>query len=343
MEKNKLIGIGVIAILAVAGVIVAMHFLSLENGETLLDPPGGLPEGDAPEGALILNDIEGNPVAEIPMATLVELLRNETIPLVECNSTENRAGFNPLDLFHYYGLNFVNEFELVASDGNSGIINYETFYMGDPNYYRDAIQEYTMIALAINGTWLNELNEDWGNLHAFGDSLAISQKMGDIVNITVESELLVSVYIDDTLEFYLSADNMTDTTTFAFNYTTYDWSYKCNASGTSWAGLDLEGTTITSIAEQAGLLGEYNVSFISVDGWGARWEYNQTQMEEGITHQQINDPPEPFDNEGKQTMLNIAGEGDYLNYEEGPFRIVMPGDFRNRYQKAVTEIRFTTG
>jgi hypothetical protein len=240
----------------------------------------------------------------------------------------------------HYGIHYVDNFKLTASDGYSKTMSYTKFYMGSPLYYKDAIGEYSMMVVAVNRTWLASYKSSYGNLRPFGTLLSSGEKVSDVVKLNAMTEVLVNVSVNGVTNILLSRTNMTSLG--SLNFTSYNWSYTDNASGKGWGPSMVNGTTIASIADFISISGgEYNVSFISIDGWGTNWKYNKTQMVDGVTGKMINSPATELANEGKQTILNVIEDGDELGYADGPFRNIVPGQTRDRYQKAVVEIRFT--
>jgi len=361
LDKKKILGIVIAAVIIVGGSLGYYYGIYLPNKNKDIggeDPPidddddddipevidlTGLPDGAAPVGYLAVND-GSNMVANLSLQLIVDGLRNGTFHMVKTEANIsgvmiNATGFNPLEIFDYCGLHYVNEFNAVASDGYAKTLNWQQFYMGEKYYFKDAIGEETMIAIAANKTWLKTYNAELGNMRVCGGSFTSGQKIKNLVNLTTVNEIEVKVTLNGEDKLFITHTNVS--AIVGGNITTYNWGYTDNASGKSWGPANHTGITIASIVESLSIVGDYNVSFISVDGWGAKWKYSKTDIEDGITGKMINDPPTELFHEHKQTILNWEVNGQPLTYASGPFRSICPGQTRDRYQKAVVEIRIT--
>ena len=349
MEKKHIIGLVLTIVIATAGGLTYYFGFYLPS---LQKTPGndigevtGLPESTPPNASLLLKDIDDSTIANVSLAEIVERLNNGSLNLVKCTiekdgKTLNLAGFNPLELMDIYGLYYADEFESIAKDQAKSTLNYSGFYLGDPAYYKDAVGEYSMIAISINATWLRQYDSTYGDFRIYGQVWSTSQKIKDVETLKIKTELVVKVKVNGILNISLSKSNLS--TIIGLNYTSYEWGYFDNSSNKSWGPKVHNGTTIASIAQYINISSsQYNVSFISVDGWGLKWKYNKTQMEDGITGVKINTPQEDLNNEGKQTILNNLDNTQQLGHNDGPFRVILPGHTRDRYQKAVVEIQFS--
>lgn len=349
LDKKKILGIVIAAVVIIGGSLGYYYGIYLPNKNKDIggEEPDltGLPDGDAPVGDLVVNN-GTTMIGKLSLQLIVNGLRNGTFHLVNTeanisNTMVNVSGFNPLEIFDYLGLHYANEFNVVAADGYAKTLDWTKFYMGEKYYFKDAVGEETMIAIAANKTWLKTYNEELGNMRVCGGSFTSGQKIKNIVNLTVINEIEVKVTFTDGVETMkmMSITHSNVSTITNGNITTYEWGYTDNASGKSWTRVNHTGITIASLFDSLGYAGNYNVSFISVDGWGAKWKYSKTDIEDGITGKMINDPPTELFHEHKQTMLNWEVNGQPLTYASGPFRAICPGQTRDRYQKAVVEIR----
>lgn len=317
----------------------------------------GLPDSEIPDISLTLNN---GTQSEISLSDIIGYINAETIELIEYEvkvegKTYSVKGFNPLDLYSVIGWNFVDDVEFFASQNSKVSLGISDLYLADSAFWKDATSNPVIIGIAASTKsskfWLNEWNSAYGNFSIFGDDelFSISKKIKQVVQLNSESDFLVNVtlysinggtgdLVSQESVGIIGGNNIS--TGAGFNYTHYNWGYFDTAEGYGSDSADYNGTTITSIADWAGLSGAYNVSFFAIDGWGGKWKYNKTQMEDGVTGTMINDPEEEMPNEGKQTILCHKMDNTQLNYHEGPFKIVMPGNTKRVYTKNIVEIRF---
>ncbi len=339
MKKSAIAGI---LIVIVAGSIVGAGFALGWFGDKT-----GLPTSDVPDASLTFTN--GGDEETISLSTIVEYINNETIPLIEYEYeiddgvTVNLAGINPIYLYEIMGWYDVNETSFIASDDFASKIDVGIFLLADPDFNKGAVGNPNVLGLAINNKWLADYDEELGNFAIFGDELSGKQKAKDVVKVEYNSAWQVNVIVDDVIVATLNNSNIESS---GLNYTTYEWGYTDNSDGYSFDTADYSGATIASIISTlTSVSGDYNVSFISIDGWGANWVYNETDIEDGLSEDNaamINDPEEPMSNEGKQIILCNEEDDEKLYHGDGPFRVIVPGQTKNRYQTYVTEIQITT-
>jgi hypothetical protein len=249
-------------------------------------------------------------------------------------------GFNPLELYELNGWDYVDQVEFSTKNGSKQVINASQFILGDTNYQSSAVGDTSMIVYRVNGTLLKELNSKFGDFALIGTTLTTDQKLFDVNTLTYVSDWMVAVKVNNEIKSYISAKNISSLSNG--NYTSYTYGYNDTYTGKSWDNTTVNsGVTITNLTTIAGLTTEnYNVSFISCDGWGSTWKYSKTNMETGNFNKKIENNTVLLSWEGKQTILADKANGNLVGFKEGPFRIMMPGNTRDRYAKWITEIRF---
>ena len=208
LDKKKILGIVIAAVVIIGGSLGYYYGIYLPNKNKDIggEEPDltGLPDGDAPVGDLVVNN-GTTMIGKLSLQLIVNGLRNGTFHLVNTeanisNTMVNVSGFNPLEIFDYLGLHYANEFNVVAADGYAKTLDWTKFYMGEKYYFKDAVGEETMIAIAANKTWLKTYNEELGNMRVCGGSFTSGQKIKNIVNLTVINEIEVKVTFTDGVE-----------------------------------------------------------------------------------------------------------------------------------------------
>ncbi|MCP4763983.1 MAG: hypothetical protein GY870_19580 [archaeon] len=363
MVNKKLIAL-IIAVVAVVGTGGGIYYIStlLSDGGDGGNPPGdplqGLPTGTVPTASLRLDN---GTILEISLNEIVTLIDNENITLVEYDLVLNEGetdeetisikGFNPLDLYDYIGWYYVDEVNFLSKEDNFNYtFSFKDFSLQDGNYYRYSTTDATIVGIAMSSEtekkWLSTYDGDkYGNFSLFGEVLTGKQRIKKLTNVTKESEVLINVtrYVmnsgvlkDQSSMGYIGYNNISSI--LGVNYTSYDWGYDDNA-GWGYKNATYNGTTITSIANEFSIPSVYNVTFLPLDNYGGS-QYNETEMEYGVNRLMVNDPEEPASPEGKQAMLFHLKDDEVLTHEDGPFRIIIPGESKGKYTKNVAEIRF---
>jgi hypothetical protein len=307
---------------------------------------------------------------------IVEYIQNNTFKLSYINTTENGVvhtwkGINPLFLMQLLQWDAA-KVNISASDGDETTFDTTHFLLRDPNFYKYSDYNATILVFAVtNDTysdWLIGYNE--GNRGAFrimGDNLVGLQKIHHVVQIKYIAEWEVKVTVDGMTKGYLSRSNITSLQ--GLNYTTYDWAYydhtgevtPFDGKGSGWPhktmyqAASMTGVTIASIVDTIGRLGDYRnykVNLLAVDGYGMAKTFTKSHIENGFTGEVIMNSTFDiidFSNEGKQPMLvmNMTSSylnynGEYLNYYDGPYMLIVPGAFKSCYIKEIVEIKITT-
>lgn len=327
MANKAGIAIGLIAVVAIASG-VGYYFLVYQPSQI---PRLTLKYGSESK-SYTLDDI----LAYIEDGNLTLLNKTATID----GAVSQIEGFNPLELYELNGWNFVDQVEYASKNGSKQIINASQFILGDSNYQSSAVGDTSMIVYRVNGTLLKSLNAKFGDFALIGTTLTTNQKLFDINTLTYISDWMVAVKVNDEIKSYISAKNISSLSNG--NYTSYTYGYNDTYSGKSWDNTTVNsGTSIANLTTIAGLTTQnYNVSFISADGWGTSWKYTKSQMENGVTGKKIENNTVSLSNEGKQTILADKANGKSCGFKEGPFRIMMPGQTRDRYSKWIVEVRF---
>ncbi len=273
---------------------------------------------------------------------------NQTFPMVNYTIEKDGSyfeiiGFDPLFLMEIAGWSDVLNFTVTAKDGYSKQVNITQLLLADDEYvkYTDTDNQ-TIIIIIWNGQWLADSNVvDYGDFYLYGENLAGNQKVKNITTISYDDPWTVKIIIDGIEELSISSAN--GTTSNVGNYTTYTWGYFDNDSGFGWDERECTGFTIASLLDHSSLENKnYEISFISYDGYGENKVFTKTHIEDGYTGYMINDPQEELSNEGKQTILMSQQDGEDLGYNRGPYQVIIPGLDKGNYIGGIVEIRIST-
>ncbi len=249
------------------------------------------------------------------------------------------VGFNPIYLMEIAEWYDVMNFTVYAKDGYSKQVNITQLLLADSNFikYTDTENE-TMIIIAWDNQWLADYDVDYGDFYLWGENLAGNQKVKNISSISYDAPWTVKFNVTDTIETILSSEN---TTTLATgNYTSYDWGYFDEKAGYGWDERECTGFTIASLLQKTSVGDQnYEISFISYDGYGANKIFTKEEIEQGFTGTTINDPPEDLSNQGKQAILMVISDGKPIGYERGPYQLIIPGADKANYIGGIVEIR----
>ena len=137
-------------------------------------------------------------------------------------------------------------------------------------------------------------------------------------------------------------NSINGTTSSIGNYTTYDWGYFDNNAGFGWDERECSGFTVTSLLQHTSVGNQnYEINFVSYDGYGENKAFSKSQIEDGYTGCMINDPEEELSNQGKLSMLMNETDGEPLGYYRGPYQLVVPGADKGNYIGGIVEARIT--
>ncbi|MHA1672516.1 MAG: hypothetical protein ACTSYI_02725 [Promethearchaeota archaeon] len=307
------------------------------NNVTLPDPP--IPETN-------LTFVHGSEEIQISLANLINYTtyENQTFPMynysIEVKEiTYELIGFNPIFVFELLGWTDLWNFTLSAGDGYSKAVSMDLLLMDGDWGDIPASVNATMIVIAWGGQWLADYDNDYGDFYMWGENLAGSQKVKDIISLTYSDPWEVKIFVNNVLQ---AAITTADSDNSVLNFTTYDWGYFDEVAGYGWDERSCTGFTIDSLISLTNITSEnYNISLVGYDGYGADKNYTRTQMEDGFTGYMINDPEKELSNEGKQAMLMIQQDGEDLGYSRGAFHLVVPGASKKNYIGGIVEIRIT--